>query len=704
VFDLSPEERALRLLAPLYGAQTGYRDATGIPRRASSEALVAVLRALGAPLRGLADAPEALRARRQTRWQRVLPPVSIAWAGSPASVELHLPVQADQPLECRLNLEDGGQQAWPCHPAELRRRRTAEVEGARYVAFRLPLPDLPRGYHHLTLSAGGREWRSLVISAPLGAYPDPEENPRTWGVFMPLYALRSERSWGSGDLSDLEGLWEWASSLGASTVATLPLLAAFLDGPFEPSPYQPVSRLFWNELYADPRRSAEFQRCPQAHAIIGSKGFEERVRVLDELGLVDYAGAMEAKQQVLAALARCASESGDGAAAPEGSQGLADYARFRATVKQTGRTWPQWRQRQRDGDLRPGDYDEAWERYHIYAQRLMEEQLRAAGERARREGKGLHLDFPLGVHPGGYDTWRFRRLFVEGVSAGAPPDAFFSRGQDWGFPPLHPERPREAGYEYLAESLRRHMRHAGFLRIDHVMAFHRLFWIPGGMEPHEGVYIRYPAEEYYAVVALESQRQRCSVIGENLGTIPWYVGPALTRHHVMGMHVAQFELTGDPGSPMRAAPRDCSVALNTHDMATFAAFWQGRDIEVRATTGLLGPREARLEEEKRRRQKEALVAQLRRRGRLGRGAGARDVMAAFLELLAESDAGLLLVNLEDLWLEEQPQNVPGTGTELPNWRRKARESLEGLSQDAEARAVLARVAAARPAAKGPDQG
>ena len=155
---------------------------------------------------------------------------------------------------------------------------------------------------------------------------------------------------------------------------------------------------------------------------------------------------------------------------------------------------------------------------------------------------------------------------------------------------------------------------------------------------------------------------------------------------------------------MRAAPRDCSVALNTHDMATFAAFWQGRDIEVRATAGLLGPREARLEEEKRRRQKEALVTHLRRRGRLGRGAGARDIMAAFLELLAESDAGLLLVNLEDLWLEEQPQNVPGTGTELPNWRRKARESLEGLRQDAEAHAVLARVAAARPAAKGPDEG
>jgi 4-alpha-glucanotransferase len=268
---------------------------------------------------------------------------------------------------------------------------------------------------------------------------------------------------------------------------------------------------------------------------------------------------------------------------------------------------------------------------------------------ANRAGTGLYSDLPLGVHPDGYDAWKERGIFVEGVNAGAPPDPFFTGGQNWGFHPIHPERIREQGYDYWSRCLRHSMRFASMLRLDHVMGLHRLFWVPKGFPAREGVYVRYRAEELYAVLRRESRRNRCAVIGEDLGTVPRQVRRAMSRHGLAGMFVVQYEWRPGfrrpgkilPGRPRHPPPRRSVACLNTHDMPPFAAFW-----------------------EKRKRKEDA---------------GAVETARGLLKRLAAGPARAVQVNPEDLWGETRPHNRPGT-TGRGNWRRKARFPLESFSR------------------------
>lgn len=524
----------------------------------------------------------------------------------------------------------------------------------------------------------------MLISAPRRAYLPAPQDPaaRTWGVFLPLYALRTGRSWGTGDFTDLEALLDWVGDLGGGVVATLPFLAAFLDEPCEPSPYVPASRLFWNELYLDPSRSPDLPRCPEAQALLGSAALRGELARLRGAPLVDYRAAMRAKRPVLEALARSVFREPSArreallafaAARPH----LEDYARFRAVGERLRRPWHAWPSHLREGEVRAGDYDEDARRYHLYVQWLAHEQLSALAGQARRRGPGLYLDLPLGVHPDGYDAWREREVFARGVSGGAPPDAFFTKGQDWGFPPLHPQRLRAQRHRYFIAVIRHHLEHAGVLRLDHIMALHRLFWVPWGMEARQGVYVTYPAEELYAILTLESHRHRAVIVGEDLGTVPPRVRRAMHRHGVVRMYVVQYEARPDAARPVGEVATDFLAGLNTHDMPPFAAFWRGLDIRERQALGLLDAAAARQERSERLRVREAVVAFLRARGWLeGRAAGPAGVLRGLLAYLAAGPARMVVLNLEDLWLERRPQNVPGTGPERPNWRRKARYRLE----------------------------
>jgi 4-alpha-glucanotransferase len=293
----------------------------------------------------------------------------------------------------------------------------------------------------------------------------------------------------------------------------------------------------------------------------------------------------------------------------------------------------------------------------------------------------MYLDLPLGVHPHGYDVWRHRALFATDVSVGAPPDAVFVSGQDWGFPPLDPGRLREQHCQYVIAYLRHHLQHARILRIDHVMGLHRLFWIPKGLGAGEGVYVRYPAEEFYAILSLESRRHNAWIVGENLGTVPSYVSPAMRRHNIQSMYVVHYEQASDAHGALRAVPTDCVASINTHDMPPFAASWRDSDIDDRLKLGLLDRTGARTERRARREQRRSLMHFLERKGLLvGASADPRRVLRAILAFLSASPARTVLVNLEDLWLETRHQNIPGTHDEHPNWQRKARYSLEAFRE------------------------
>jgi 4-alpha-glucanotransferase len=682
------DTRFLHRLARLYGIQTAYYDVSHQRRPASVDSLVAVLHSLGAPMQSREDVPQAWRQKRQALWQQPLEPVVIAWDGVPPLMQLRLSADLDEaPVDCHLELETGGEKNWPYPGADLPLIKHVEIEGSHYLVKRLHLPGkLPLGYHRLTLSLGRKSVQTLIISAPLKAgIPGDKNNDPIWGVFLPLYALHTDNSWGGGDLSDLEALTEYVAGKGTQVVATLPLLATFLGETSEVSPYLPVSRLLWNEFYLDINRIPELKKYNSAQVITKSSPFQKEIKALRHLPLVDYRRQMALKRRVLEELCRClfaepSPRLDDLEHFASMNPVAEDYARFRAVGEAQGSSWQSWPQTLRDGTIKDTDYNEGNRRYHLYTQWLAHQQIENVSRMIRDKGLKLYLDLPLGAHPDGYDVWREREAFALETSAGAPPDAVFSRGQNWEFPPLHPERIRERGYRYLIACLRHHLKHAGILRIDHVMGLHRLFLIPSGMEASQGAYVRYRAEELYAILALEAHRHKAIIVGEDLGTVPPYVRPTMTRHGLHRMYVVHYELASDQRR-LPPVPTRVVASLNTHDMPPFAAFWQGLDIEERRRLGLLDSADAIAEGNRLQSMKETLITFLRSRSWLHEPKGdVRTVLTACLSYLAASQAQLVLINLEDLWLETQPQNVPTTGEAYPNWRRKARYTLEQFSQ------------------------
>jgi 4-alpha-glucanotransferase len=673
----------LQNLARLYNLQTAYIDGLGQLRQAPPESILSVLQSLGAPVSSLDDVPGALRARHQALWQRGIEPVTVAWQDQPLKLKLRLPGRLVQaPVTAEIILEAGERLAVQCDDGPLK-PLFKEVEGAGYVSRSMLLrAAIPLGYHRLHLRLGNLELASELFAAPYQAYAPAQSNIRRWGVFCPLYALHSVRSWGAGDFSDLAELAHLAGEMNGQVVATLPMLAGFLDEPFNPSPYAPVSRLFWNEFYLDMTSIPELADCPAAQALLGSADFRRELDAVRDQNLVDYRKIMALKRRVIEeALDALPSRSPERRRSFENfvtaNPTVPDYARFRAKVERERKSWLHWDEAGRSGVLTPHDYDQRAKSYHEYVQWLCDEQARNLRVEASQQRVELYLDFPLGVNRDGYDVWRERGLFALNASGGAPPDDLFVKGQNWGFPPFHPGAIRRHGYRYYRQCLRHHMACAGVLRIDHVMGLHRAFWVPDGFSAAEGLYVHNRADEYYAVLNLESHRHRVQIVGENLGTVPVYVNQALARHKILGMHVGQFGVSADPSNALDRLAVNTVASLNTHDTATFMSFWTGTDIDDRLALGLLNDEQARHEHHYRSGQRDALTAFARSTGRLGDDAGPAAVLKAWLSYLAES-AEFLLINLEDLWLETAPQNVPGTWQERPNWQRKACYTIEQI--------------------------
>ncbi|MEO0325255.1 MAG: 4-alpha-glucanotransferase, partial [Myxococcota bacterium] len=546
--SVAPAASALDRLAAAHGLERSYEDALGTKRRASDEATLAVLRALGVPIEGAADAEDALRARRQPP----VPPAHLAGAPLPTA------------------LTPGTRVALKLTPEGAAPRRVEAAVGAK---GEIALPPVPEGLHGLVVGdAAGREHHCLLIAAPA-----PLEAPTAAGftVFAPLYALHDEH----GEVGDFGTLGRMAGALaeaGAEGVVTLPLLPLLTEPPWnECSPYAAASRLQWNELFVDLAASPEREASPEAQRLLGAR---PALTVPDPLRPgcrhVDWPALTAHRSAALDALA--ASVAGDRALAfaafLEAAPNVVAYAAHRAAAHAAP-------ERARVA-LR-----------HRYGQWLARAQL---SELAAR--RPLHLDLPLGVHPDAYDVAAHAELYVSGVAAGAPPDPLFVGGQNWGFPPLHPGRLRASGYAHLIALLEHHLRPAASLRIDHVAWLRRLFWIPAGMPGSEGLYVRHEApEELFALVALLGRRHGCRIVGEDLGTVPPEVRASMAERGLRRTWVFQFGARAT--HPCWDAPPHVSVvALDTHDTATFAGWWAGDDIDERVALGLTT--EADAEEER----------------------------------------------------------------------------------------------------------
>lgn len=699
-----PLSRAeLRKLAQFHGVQTAYDDAEERRRTASAETVMAVLRALGVPVEREEDAVDVLRRSQWTWWKQVAEPVMVCHGELVA--RFRLPTQREyRRYELTIELESGESRKHQGSFSDWKVVRSYSAEGVALKEYQSRLPgSLPWGYHRLTLEVAGEQHESLVISAPTHVYNLwTGSRRRSWGVFLPLYALHSERTRGMGDLTDLEELTEWTRSQGGAVTATLPLLASFWEETEDVSPYAPASRMFWNEFYLDVERLDGWEDCAEAWNLSAAATSSERAAGLPKTERVDYAGLISWKSAVLNTLAEHVRTSSPRLRERldryrRGHPDVDDYARFRALCTRHGLPWTDWPQRLRDGDCGEGDVDEKVYFRHLYAQWQMAGQLQRLKEKEENADSIWYLDLPLGVNRAGYDTWREREAFAMEANGGAPPDAFFSKGQNWLFPPLHPEGLRRSGYRYLIAVLREQLRYARLLRIDHAACLHRMYWIPEGMEATEGTYVRYPAEEFYAVLALESHRAGAGIVGEDLGTVPRYVTLGLQRHGIQSMYILPFEIETDRVPEVRTPGKLSLASLNTHDMPPFASFWRGSDIDLRAELGLIESDTRHAAREERAQWCQALVRFLRRHRFLEPDQeGLDEVIKACLRFLTRSPAELVLVNLEDLWLEEHLQNMPGTYQEHPNWRHRAALSLKQISASDEVKARLQLVADERP--------
>lgn len=673
------ERAALIELAEACGLSSSYEDSGGRAVEADPAVLAAILEGLGV---GAGDPEAALEERRRLEWAALLEPVMVAWAGR-GWLRVRLPAALRGiRFDVELTNEDGAGATLAKGLADapiVGRHSVAEVE---VLTRRLALPQLATGYHRARIrvrhGSGALEGETLILAAPRRTYAPPRPL-RATAVFAPVYALQSAGSLGIGNVGDLGRLLRWTRTHGGTTVGTLPLLATDHDDPEGVSPYAPISRLAWDELFLDLAALPELATSAPARAAIeGARAEGARLRALR---LVDYAAVEQATKPVLSALA----EEAHAPSSPrrpamerfaEARPLVADYARFRGARARLGGDWRRWPDAAREGTLGAQDIDEATTRLHLYAQFALGGQLSALATEARSEGApGLYLDLPLGTHRAGFDAWRFPEAFADGLDAGAPPDRIATAGQNWHFAPGDPEGLRRSGYRYFIEAVRNHVRHAGVLRIDHVMGLHRLYVMPRGAAASEGAYLHYRSEELWAVLAIESQRARSVIVGEDLGTVPAAVRTAMRRHGAGSSWVLQYEVGAEARALSRPARSDVA-ALNTHDMPTFAGWVDGADLELRRELGLIEAEGEVVSREER----GATVAALRRVLRLAEGSSSDELLRGALRYLGGCPAGLVLVALADLLGEPSPENVPGTTIEHANWRRRLGVAVDGLDE------------------------
>ncbi len=705
----------LEQLARLEGIALEYQDVWGRVHHAPPGVLAALLGAMHVPVGDAAAIEAAIAAHDAAGWQRALPPACVLDEGQPATVPLRLPGAHDaSTLHWSITEEGGAQRQAGFRPQEL---AVIDRSDTARVARALPLPaDLPLGYHRLRIAEADRELsHCLLIVAPGTCYVPLalEGDGRLWGASVQLYAVRSERNWGIGDFTDLLTLVELWGGRGAGVIGVSPLHALFPHNPAHASPYSPSSRLFLNTLYLDVEAIADYGESDAARSLVRSAAFQARLNRLRAAELVDYPGVAQAKRQVLEMLyghfraTHLAHESARAQAfrafCAAGGERLRLHALFEALQEQFHRGdpavwgWPAWPVPYRD----PASAEVArfsqehgeGVAFYQYLQWQANLQLTAVGRRSYELslGVGLYQDLAVSIDRGGAEAWAGQALYAIDASIGAPPDPFNLKGQNWGLPPPIPGRLADGAYASFVATLRANMQHCGALRIDHVMALARLYWIGGG-SAEQGAYVHYPFDDLLAIVRLESRRNCCLVIGEDLGTVPADLRQKLAAGGVLSCRLLYFERDGDGGF---LAPQDypaqALVAPTTHDLPTLAGWWEGCDLELRTRLGLFPDEQQRQRRVIERSQDRArLLLALEREKLLPEGSTVSPLslprMTAALagalhRYLARSPAKIVLAQLEDVLGVRDQVNLPGTTDAHPNWRRTLPLALEGWPAD-----------------------
>jgi len=717
---------ALDRLAQRYGIEPEYSDIWGRSHKVSDETKLALLRAMGLHVEDASQAQALIAEHEVSIYRRLVDPVVLITPHmSPIRLSLTVPKSYFQArFEWTLTEEQGRVHSGVFNPEKLQLLESRVVDGEHLSRCLLVLDTKPdAGYHHIEIQQSGvgdtggtlsGTIRLIVIPKTCYVPSGLEGAARIWGPAIQLYALRSGRNWGVGDFTDLKGLATYCADTGAGILGLNPLHSLFPGHPEHANPYSPSSRVFLNVLYIDVEAIPDFAECEEARSTVQNPELQARLAALRATDLVDFAEVLAAKQPILETLyqhfrkhhLKPESQRGQAFRAFQGAGGevLRAYGVFEALQEHFQgsnasalgwQTWPAaYRDPRSQAVTRFASSNQTRVEFFEYLQWQADLQLGAVGEVAMKRGLkvGLYEDLAVGANGSGFDTWINQDVYALGARIGAPPDDFSLKGQDWGVPPMIPVKLVEAAYAPFIAALRSNMRHAGAIRLDHVMQLLRLFWLPPGKGPSEGAYVRYPFRDLLGIVALESQRNRCLVIGEDLGTVPDEVREPLKDMGVLSYRLLYFEKDTD-GSYVKPAdyPEQAVAAVTTHDLPTLHGYWQGRDLAIRAELDLFPTeqwREAQLIARSEGRIR--LLFALKREALLPEGINVEavslpdmspDLVNAIHLYLARSPAKIVVYQLEDLLEQVDQVNLPGTTFEYPNWQRRVPVLLENFPED-----------------------
>jgi len=662
-------------LAREHGVDTWFWGESGERIPVSPGTLRAVLSALGVA----AETAEEVRASRREHvlapWRLLLPPVVVLREGA----EHALPVHAEQGIFASVWIiaEDGGRTDLTQVDEWWDTEQVADQTISRRI-FAVP-GSLPLGWHCLHARSGDHEASaSLVVTPQRLETPAALEGRRAWGLMAQLYSVRSSRSWGIGDFADLADLATIsATRYGADYVLVNPLHASAPAPPVEPSPYLPTSRRFFHPLYVRVENVPEYRLLtPERRGLVQRLAAVQQVANSDPDRLdrdSSYAAKLTALE-LIHAVPRSETRARRFAQyRAERGKALADFALWCALSEVFAPDAPEWR-------VQPTGPESAFALshrnsladridFHCWLQWVCDEQLEQAHSAAVAAGMGLGIvhDLPVGVQSGGADAWTLRDVLAAGVTVGAPPDMFTQQGQNWSQPPWHPGRLAETGYAAYRDMLRSVLRHAGGIRVDHVLGLFRLWWVPAGASPREGTYVRYDHEAMIGILALEARRAGAVVIGEDLGVFEPWVRGYLTERGIYGTSILWFERTeAGPLAPEQYRER-CLTSVNTHDLPPTAGYLAGDHVSLRQSLGLLTHP---VEEERAlaAAEQSAVLDMLRQRGLLAADADVQSTVEALYAFTALTPSSLLGVALVDAVGERRTQNQPGTVDEYPNWR------------------------------------
>jgi len=718
-------EKLITELSELAGIFPEYYDIFGTQHVISKESRVAILKAMGLLVGTAQEVALEIEKKKTRQWHTVLDPVTVISVNSqPYLLAMHLalPDGKEQAAETSLAVEDeqGKRETlhFPAGTLEVNEQRI--IDGRRFVRILFPLPPREIGYYRVSVTCShpepvfGNNTYSVARSARLIVGPDSCYMPaqlqtgKTWGVAINLYALRSARNWGSGDFGDLHRLVIWLSGLNAGLVGINPLHAIPNTVPFGISPYSPISRLYRNIIYIN------MEGVPEMPLIPRSAHSEGRIETLRKSDRIDYEGVATVKQELLEQAFELfyrdhyLNKSLRGKAfleyvRTEGAP-LEMFSLFLALSEQMRNehkvsAWPEWPEEFRSPESAAvkafREKNEKRVLFFAYMQWLINSQMAEVSYAASSGGMlaGLYGDLAIGAVDSGSDAWMYQDVLAELVTVGAPPDDFNAHGQNWGFPPMIPDKLRESAYDMFIQTIRKNMQHMGALRIDHALGLFRLFWIPKGMHPRDGAYVRSYAEDLLRIIALESVRNRTMVIGEDLGTITDEARQTLQRFGILSYRLFYFERNyPDPSFvPPERYPAMALSAITTHDLPTLYGYWSGRDLDVKKQLGIISGEPAYAQQKSdRERDRKLVFKALEMRGILRScptgapsciSAMTPELCIAIYQYLSVSPAKLVLVYLDDVIGMIDQQNLPGTVSEYPNWMQKTTLSLEEIIAD-----------------------